>query len=122
MSSARVKDDLYVINQKVSPHIFRLKTYWSPQTLIAGTQHAENLVKVKLPWVELDPNGLRLIGIFHNTIGDWARYRIERYSPEGRCLLKRVRQKDGNEDWTEDGVGTLSDLRWSFIVGSYDYL
>ena len=78
--------------------------------MIAGTQHAENLVKVELPWFELDLNGLRVIEIFRSTVGDWARYRIERYAPDGRCILKRLRQKDGSEDGTEDGVGTWSDL------------
>jgi len=107
---SRVRDELYVIDQKVSPHTFRVKTYWSPQTLVPGTQHAENLVRVELPWVELDPNGLRIIEIFRNTVGDWARYRIERYAPDGRCLLKRMRQQDGSDQWTEDGVGTWSDL------------
>ena len=78
--------------------------------MVPGTQHAENLVKVEITWVELDPNGLRVIEIFRNTVGDWARYRIERYAPDGRCLLKRMRKQDGSDQWTEDGIGVWSDL------------
>jgi hypothetical protein len=107
---ARVREEFYVIDQKVSPHTFRLKTYWSPQVMIPGTHHAENLVRIELPWVDLDPNCSRIIEIFRNTEGDWARYRIERYAPDGRCLLKRMTQQAGDQTWREDGVGVWSDL------------
>jgi hypothetical protein len=107
---SRVRDDICIIDQKISPHTFRLKTYWEPQVMIQGTHHAENLIRVDLPWVELESGSLKVIEIFRNVEGDWVRYRIERYAPDGRCSLKRLKQNEGSGEWSEDGVALWSDL------------
>ena len=52
---------------------------------------ADNLVKLDMPELELDPNTPRLIELQddrHDPEGGWVRYRIEKYSVDGSVLLR----------------------------------
>ena len=106
---SKVRDELYVVDRKISPHTFQLRSCWNTAKM-AGTHHAINLIKVHMPNVELEDGQLRVIEVFRNTVGDWARYRIERHGPDGRCFVKRMRKVGQSDEWTEDGVGMWTDL------------
>ena len=70
--------------KKNSRGTFRLEDALDPQIKNDYLQSADNLSKIELPELDLDPNQRRVIEIFSDTSGDWKRYRIERYVVDGR--------------------------------------
>ncbi len=49
-----------------------------------GTVNAENLIRVMLPSVEMDPEQKRIIEIYRNTTSEWERFRIGKFAVDGR--------------------------------------
>ena len=67
----RCRERLWRVWQKVSPGTFRLEDALDPQIKNDYLQSADNLIKIELPELDLDPNQRRVIEIFSDTSGDW---------------------------------------------------
>ena len=50
---------------------------------------------MELPELNLDAGQRRIIELSNNQTGLWDRFRIERFSVDGRCLLRRMRARPG---------------------------
>ena len=61
-----VRDEVYIVYGKLSPHTFRLKEYWNGQ-VVPGTHLAENLAQISLPWADVEDSLLREIEVLRNT-------------------------------------------------------
>jgi len=70
----RCRERLSRVWQKVSAGTFRLEDALDPQIKNDYPQSADNLIKIELPELDLDPNQRRVIEIFCDTSGDWKRY------------------------------------------------
>jgi hypothetical protein len=94
----------------VSPGTFRLEDALDPQIKNDFLQSADNLIKIELPELDLDPNQRRVIEIFSDTSGDWKRYRIERYAVDGRCLLRGMHRSAIGDDFEDEPETFWHDL------------
>jgi len=106
----RVKKEMYVVKAKISPHPFKLETYWKPRVEVPGTHNAIDLIRIQLPWVDISETPSRIIEVFKNAEGDWWRYRLEKHAPDGQCYLERMTKGDSERTWVESGVGQWTDL------------
>ena len=71
--------------------------------------HAERLVKLDMPELELDPRQLRLVEVYNSSTDVWTRYKIEKYAIDGRVMLRDV-VSPALVDWHD-----LSELRYRWV-------
>ena len=71
--------------------------------------HSERLVRVELPELDLDPRSPRRLEIYDRDTDSWIAWNVERYSVDGRVLLRRV-DNARIANWTD--LSTLK-YRWT---------
>ena len=82
----RVCDGIFVIKNKVSPTTFEVEDLADKAMTIPFTQplHAERLVKLDMPELDLNPAQPRKIEMRERETQPWNEYTIDRFSPDGR--------------------------------------
>jgi hypothetical protein len=106
----RVRDQIWRIKKKLSPHTFELADATDPNVLAEYRYSAENLIKIELPDVPLGAGQRRVLEVYDNTSARWRRFRIERFGIDARVYLTPLRSlADGGQD-EDAGVGRLVDL------------
>ena len=106
----KVRDGLWEITAKISPQTFKLCAHGDRTVPYGGTVSADNLIRVVLPTLEMDPSQPRLVEIFRNTTGEWDRFRIDKFAVDGRVFLKRLKKNPRNDRWEADPMGVWRDL------------
>ena len=106
----KVRDGLWEVSAKVSPHTVKLVAHGDRSIPYEGTVNAENLIRVMLPTIELDAEQSRLLEIFRNTTGEWERFRIDKFAVDGRVFLRRLRFKAAHNRWDADVQAIWKDL------------
>ena len=92
---SKVGPEIWKIKGKVSPHTFRLCSANDETVLNNFTQHATNLIRIELPELDFDSSRKRILELSNDRTGAWDRYRIEKFSVDGRCQLRRLHQRPG---------------------------
>ena len=106
----RARDGLWQISAKISPQTFKLTQYEDSSIPHEGTVSAENLIRVLLPLVDLDPMQPRLLEIYRNTTGLWDRYRIEKFACDGKVFLRKLIHDEANDRWNAEVPAYWRDL------------
>ena len=106
----RARDGLWQISAKISPQTFKLTQYEDSSIPHEGTVSAENLIRVLLPLVDLDPMQPRLLEIYRNTTGLWDRYRIEKFACDGKVFLRKLIHDEANNRWNAEVPAYWRDL------------
>ena len=88
----RVYSDIFRIESGSHP-TFRLQVVGDPNKEVPVRQpvSADNLIKLDMPELQLDPNTPRLLELQDDRAdpeGGWVKYRIEKYSVDGSVLLR----------------------------------
>ena len=92
---SKVQPEYWRIKEKISPQTFRLCSADDESVIHEYTQAAENLIRIELPELDFDPTRKRIIDISDKASGRWVRMRIEKFSVDGRCLLRRLVPRPG---------------------------
>ena len=90
----RTRKQLWRVYKKVGPNTFYLEDANDPSIKNPYSQHAENIIKLNIPDLALEPTRSRQLEIFNNESGAWERFRVERHSIDGRSLLRRLHLSD----------------------------
>ena len=96
----RVYDGVFVIKNKISPTTFEVEDLADKAMTIPFTQplHAERLVKLDMPELELSPTQPRRLEMRERETQPWNEYTIERFAPDGRVS---IRHGDGEARWVD---------------------
>ena len=93
---SKVFPEVWQVKEKISPHTFKLCNADDDTILHPFTQSAEHLIKVEIPGLDFDLRAKRVIEVFDDRTGIWQRYRIDKVSVDGRCLLKKLTRSPGS--------------------------
>ncbi len=52
--------------------------------------HAEHLVKLDMPELDLDPTQTRTLEILDTERDEWNKHKVEKYTVDGRVMLREV--------------------------------
>jgi len=101
----RTYPDLYRVSAKVGVNTVRLVLLVDPAGPVPITQpvNGDRLVKVELPELELDPRAPRRLELYDRDTDNWVPWTIEKYSVDGRVLLRRV-DNTRIANWTDLSV------------------
>ena len=96
----RVYDGVFVIKNKISPTTFEVEDLADKAMTIPFTQplHAERLVKLDMPELELSPTQPRRLEMRERETQPWNEYFIERFAPDGRVS---IRHGDSEARWVD---------------------
>ena len=72
--------------------------------------HAERLVKLDMPELDLDPRQSRLLELHDAVSDEWIKWHVERYSIDGRVKIRNVRAPEDVE-WVD-----LSRRRYRWVM------
>jgi hypothetical protein len=103
--------DVYRLTKKITRNTFDVEAITAPGAPVSFVTpiHAERLVKLDMPELDLRPNQERYIEIHDNSLDEWNRYKIERYAIDGRVFIRR--ESDPNEcEWID-----LSTKRYRWV-------
>ena len=106
----RVRDQIWRIKKKFGPHTFELVDSADPAITAEYRYSAENLIKVELPEIPLDPGQRRTVEVYDNTTARWRRFRIERFGIDSRVFLTPLRQPLDGGVHEDAGPGRWVDL------------
>ncbi len=109
---SRVYPETYKIAKKVGRLTFEVVSITDPTDGVPflNPLHAERLVKLDMPELELDPRQSRLVEVYDSSTESWTRYRIEKYAIDGRVMMRDVANPP-LVDWHD-----LSELRYCEFV------
>jgi hypothetical protein len=102
---------VYRLTKKITRNTFDVEAITAPGAPVSFVTpiHAERLVKLDMPELDLRPNQERYIEIHDNSLDEWNRYKIERYAIDGRVFIRR--ESDPNEcEWID-----LSTKRYRWV-------
>ena len=103
----KTRDRLWKIRKKIDVNVFILEDVLDANLVCPNAQAAENLIKVELPEIALDPNHHRFVELYDENTDNWTRHKILKYSVDGRCLIQET-----NETLTDDDVIVHGPQRW----------
>ncbi len=108
---SRVYPETYKISRKVGRLTFEVASITDPSEGVPflNPLHAERLVKLDMPELELDPRQSRLVEVYNSSTDNWTRYKIEKYAIDGRVMLRDV-VNPALVDWHD-----LSELRYRWV-------
>ena len=72
--------------------------------------HAERLVKLDMPELDLDPRQSRFLDLHDARSDEWIRWYVERYSIDGRVRIRNVHAPEDVE-WVD-----LSRKRYRWVM------
>ena len=80
---------MFVIKRKVSPTTFVVEDLVDKDLVPGFTQplHAERLVKLDMPELELSPDQPRRLELRETPLQPWNEYTIDRFGADGRVRL-----------------------------------
>jgi hypothetical protein len=86
----RTYPDVYRVSKKLGRNTFTVRSLTDPseETVFSQPLHADRLVKIDMPELDLDPNQLRKVEIHQPQTDLWKGYEIERFAADGRVLLR----------------------------------
>ena len=89
---SRVHPDVYKIKKKIGRLTFEVEDLTDPnQPLPFKTPlHAEHLVKLDMPELDLDPTQTRTLEILDTERDEWIKHKGEKYTVDGRVMLREV--------------------------------
>ena len=92
---SKVRPDYWRIKTKISPHAFKLCNADDESIEHPFSQNAEHLVKIELPELDFDRTRRRVVEVSNQATGRWDRFRIEKFSVDGRCFVRKLTPKPG---------------------------
>ena len=108
---ARTYPGIFVIKKKISPTTFVVEDLVDKSFVPSFTQplHAERLIKLDMPELDLEPNQPRRLELREKVTDEWSEYVIDRFGADGRV---RVSVPDGRAQDSKWVDLTKCEYRW----------
>ena len=109
---SRVLPDTYRVCRRIAANTFMVESVVDPgrETSFVQPIHAERLVKLDMPELQLSDRMNRDIEIYDNTRDAWDRFKIEKYSIDGRVQVRKLANPTELE-WLD-----MSTVRYRWVV------
>ena len=104
----RVYPNVYVLKTKIAPTTYEVEDLVDKSSPVSFVNpvHAERLVKLDMPELELSPSQPRKLEMRLTSTQPWNEYSVERFAVDGRVLLRLT---GGEADWYDL---TQHEYRW----------
>ena len=108
----RTYPDVYRVSKKLGKNTFTVRSLTDPteETVFMQPLHADRLVKIDMPELDLDPNQLRRLEVHQPNTDLWKEFVVERFASDGRVLL-RVSSNPSETIWVD-----LSTKRYRWVA------
>ena len=115
----RAYPEVYKISKKLGRHTFIVKSVVEPESETPFHQpiHAERLIKVDMPELDIDPDQPRKLEVHDPASDEWKPHEVLRFSVDGRVLLRDL-ANPVTSTWTDLATKRYRWIAW-VSVGSF---